>query len=84
MSLYTSNYFTIKNFECLITIIINLPTNHHVYNRFPKDEVLKKLWLDACCFKQILPSHRICNNHFTKESFNESGYLSKKAVPFVA
>ena len=83
MSLYTSNYFIIKNFKRVITII-NLPTNHHIYIRFPKDEILKRLWLDAFCINKILPSHRICDKHFTEESFNESGYLSKKAVPFVA
>ncbi|KAL4107940.1 hypothetical protein QTP88_018209 [Uroleucon formosanum] len=36
-------------------------------HKFSKDEILKRLWLDACCIKNVLPSHRICDKHFTKE-----------------
>ncbi|KAL5238837.1 hypothetical protein ACI65C_006247 [Semiaphis heraclei] len=74
-------------YKCCICKIGYTADSDVSLHKFPKDEMLKKLWLDACCIKNILPPHRICDKHFSKDSFNESGiyrYLSKKAVPFVS
>ncbi|KAE9531254.1 hypothetical protein AGLY_010460, partial [Aphis glycines] len=73
--------FIRRIFMFFITIYYYLPSILNVYNRFPKDEDLKTLWLDVCGIKNSKPSHRICDNHFTEDSFNENGNLIMKAVP---
>ena len=53
---------------CAVAICKNPPDSR--YYRFPKDEELKKVWIQRCSRKDKLPKElRICDTHFTDDCF---------------
>ncbi|XP_014482505.1 PREDICTED: uncharacterized protein LOC106748468 isoform X2 [Dinoponera quadriceps] len=46
------------------------------FHSIPKDDMLRKCWLDILHIKSISNSARVCSLHFDKESFTNSGSIS--------
>ncbi|KAF0759503.1 THAP-type domain-containing protein, partial [Aphis craccivora] len=57
---------------------------HQIFASFPKNEDRKQLWLKACKIKFILPSNKVCEDHFLPENYVLNRNLKSNAIPFLA
>ncbi|VVC29454.1 Hypothetical protein CINCED_3A014793 [Cinara cedri] len=69
--------------KCVVCNKLYTSGSDDSFHSFPKDEVRKKLWLNACKMRLHLPSHKICKDHFLPEHYLPSGYLKSNAIPFI-